>query len=186
MILGKAISPQVCFPIHQMLVQIQEWMWASSQESAVINQQGLPGVLCWEFLDLCLGPGRSWDLLVMSARGWARRVTAREKLGSISDVCLGVGQESDRKCAVSLPFMNWLHLKAPLALMAHEPVILSNWKAPPMCLDLTRAIAKERSARQWGHRGQLVSDWCVHSPGDGNHLLLPAFTVNLGGNALWP
>lgn len=26
MILGKAISLQVCLPIHQMLVQIKEWM----------------------------------------------------------------------------------------------------------------------------------------------------------------
>ena len=166
MILGKAISLQVCFPIHQMLVQIQEWMWALSQQSAVINQQELPGVLCWEFLDLPLGPGRSCDLLVMSAQG--------------------AGEGTDSKCAVSLPFMNWLHLEAPLALMAYDSVILSNWKAPPMCLDLTRAISKERSERQWGHQGQLVSDWCVHSPGDGNHLLLPAFPVHLGGNNLWP
>ena len=81
MILGKAISPQVCFPIHQMLVQIQEWMWASSQESAVINQQGLPGVLCWEFLDLRLGPGRSWDLLVMSAQGLGEESDGKGEAG---------------------------------------------------------------------------------------------------------
>lgn len=46
-----------------------------------------------EFLGLCLGPGRSWDPLVMSASG--------------------VGEESGGKRAVSLPVMSWSHLKAP-------------------------------------------------------------------------
>lgn len=57
--------------------------------------------------------------------------------------------------------------------MAYDSVILSNWKAPPVGLDLTRAIAKERgetmgTSRPAG-RHLLVSDWCVHSPGDGDH-----------------
>lgn len=42
-------------------------------------------------------------------------------------------------------------------------------EGPPVCLDLTRAIARERSESQWGHQGQLASDRRVHLLGMETH-----------------
>lgn len=64
--------------------------------------------------------------------------------------------------------------------MVYDSVILSNWKAPPVCLDLN----KGHSQREVKVNGDIKASWLLTGcplAGDGNHPAAACLPVHLGG-----